>query len=256
MNDGKADSKERFSSRVDAYVKARPRYPRAVLEHLGNAIGFDPLWHVVDVGSGTGISCELFLANGNAVTGVEPNAAMRRAAKQSLGGYSRFRSVAGSAEATTLADGVADLVVAAQAFHWFDIDETRREFRRILRPGGYALLMWNDRRLDGTPFLEGYERLLRKFGTDYLAVRHNNVGDAHFRAFFGGHFESATLPNAQHLDYAGLEARLLSSSYTPAAGDPRHDPMLSALRELFEQYSENRQVTIEYDTRLFFAALR
>jgi ubiquinone/menaquinone biosynthesis C-methylase UbiE len=251
------DSKERFSSRVDAYVKARPRYPREVIDHLRDAIGLRPDWHVVDVGSGTGISCALFLANGNPVTGVEPNAPMRQAAEGSLAGFApRFRSVDGSAEATTLPDNSADLVVAAQAFHWFDVEKTQGEFQRILRPGGYALLMWNNRRLDGTPFLEGYEQLLIEFGTDYLKVRHNNVADPQLRAFFGGDYQSATLPNAQHLDYAGVEARLLSSSYIPAAGDARHDMMLRALRRLFDDHNEAGRVTIEYQTELFYGHLR
>ena len=255
MSDCSADPKERFSSRVEAYVKARPRYPRAVIDHLNKVIGFDSSWRVVDIGSGTGISSELFLANGNAVTGVEPNAAMRQAAEASLGGFAGFTSVKGSAEATTLPDRCADLVVAAQAFHWFDIDKTRPELARILRPGGQALLMWNDRKLDGTPFLKGYEQLLVEFSTDYLKVRHNNVSDAQLRAFFGGDYQSATLLNAQHLDYEGLKARLLSSSYTPPPGDARHEPMLLALRALYDRHNQAGRVTIEYRTELFYGEM-
>src|SRR6185436_5087545 len=133
MADSSLDSKNRFSSRVDAYVAARPRYPREVIDHLNAAIGLTPDWHIVDLGSGTGISCELFLANGNPVTGVEPNAAMRAAAEKSLEKFASFRSIDASAEATTLPDTSADLVVAAQAFHWFDIPAARRETERILR---------------------------------------------------------------------------------------------------------------------------
>src|SRR5688572_18562354 len=110
------DPKERFSDRVDAYVAARPRYPKEIIPHLRDAIGLAPSWHVVDLGSGTGISCEPFLNNGNSVTAVEPNAAMRSAAEESLRDFassSRFRSVVGSAESTTLPDHCADLVVAA-----------------------------------------------------------------------------------------------------------------------------------------------
>src|SRR5688572_26148695 len=159
MADSSRDPKERFSSRVDAYVAARPRYPQQVIDHLTAEIGLRPDWHIVDLGSGTGISCELFLQNGNTVTGIEPNAAMRAAAEESLRVFAKFRSVDASAESTTLPAGCADLVVAAQAFHWFDIPAARRETLRILRPapaagGGWALLMWNDRKLHGTPFLE------------------------------------------------------------------------------------------------------
>ena len=254
--DSSVDSKQRFSSRVDAYVAARPSYPREILAHLRDAIGFSPSWQVVDVGSGTGISCALFLDNGNAVTGVEPNAAMRAAAEDSLRGFAAFHSVDGSAEATTLPDACADLVVAAQAFHWFDPAAAGREARRILRAGGYALLMWNDRLLGGSPFLEAYERLLVDFGTDYLKVRHNNIADAHLAAFFGaGGWRTATFPNHQHLDFAGVRARVLSSSYMPQQGDPRYEPMLARLHDIFDRHNQDHRVTIEYRTQLFYGQL-
>jgi len=251
-----ADSKERFSSRVDAYVAARPRYPRETIEVLQKAIDLEPSWQIVDVGSGTGISSELFVANGNPVTAVEPNAEMRNAAEKSLSRYPHFKSINASAEATTLPDKSADLIVAAQAFHWFDIAATRKEFLRILRPGGWALLMWNDRKLGGTPFLEAYEKLLLTYGTDYTKIRHNNVGPKELDPFFGpAGFQTAHLPNYQHLDFAGLRLRLLSSSYIPHEGDSRYEPMLAELRDMFDRYNAEGRVTIEYKTELFFGQL-
>ena len=256
MADSSHDSKQRFSSRVDAYVAARPRYPREVVGYLQNTIGLTPAWHVVDVGSGTGISCELFLENGNAVTAVEPNAPMRSAAEKSLRGFANFRSIAGSAEATTLPDGCADLAVAAQAFHWFDIPAARREFARILKPTGYAALLWNTRKLGGTPFLDAYEKLLITYGTDYLNSRHNNITDAELSAFFGrGGFQSAGFANLQHLDWEGLRLRLLSSSYIPTEQDPRFEPMVTTLREIFDHHNIAGRVTIEYQTELFYGPL-
>jgi SAM-dependent methyltransferase len=244
------DPKERFSSRVDAYVAARPRYPREVIDHLITAIGLRPDWDVVDLGSGTGISCELFLAHGNRVTGVEPNDAMRAAAEQSLRVFAKFRSVSGSAESTTLPDACADLVIAAQAFHWFDIAGARRETLRILRPDRWALLMWNNRRLGGTPFLEAYENLLISLNTDYLKIRHNNIGDDQLRQFFGAPagWQTATFPNHQHLDWDRLRARVLSSSYVPQ-DDPR---VIERLREIFDRHNQQGRVTIEYQTELFY----
>ena len=254
MPDSSHDPKERFSSRVDAYVAARPKYPPEIVPHLRDAIGLTRDWHIVDLGSGTGISCEPFLQNGNPVTGVEPNAAMRAAAEQSLRAFASFTSVNGAAEATTLSDACCDLVVAAQAFHWFDIPQARRETLRILRPAGYALLMWNDRKIGGTPFLHAYEELLIAFGTDYLNIRHNNITDAELRAFFGSSWRTATFPNHQHLDWPVLRSRLLSSSYTPPPGDPRHEPMLARLREIFHDHHDAHGcVTIEYQTELFYA---
>jgi SAM-dependent methyltransferase len=182
---------------------------------------------------------------------------MREAAEQSLRGFAGFRSVEGSAEHTTLPDACADLAVAAQAFHWFDHAAVRREAIRILRPGGWALLMWNDRQLGGTPFLEAYEQLLIDFGTDYLKVRHNNISDTELTTFFGpGGWKTAEFPNHQHLDFAGLRARLLSSSYVPQQGDSRYEPMLAGLQEIFDRHNERGRVTIEYRTERFYGRLR
>jgi ubiquinone/menaquinone biosynthesis C-methylase UbiE len=256
------DSKERFSSRVDAYVAARPAYPPQVIEHLRGTIGLTNDWAIADLGSGTGISCDPFLRNGNTVYGVEPNAAMRQAAEQSLRAFAKFKSISASAEATTLPDRSIDLIVAAQAFHWFDIDATRRECQRILKPDGWALLMWNDRKLSGTSFLDAYEKLLVEFGTDYMKVRHNNVSKELIARFFTGSNDpkahgwlSVGFPNRQHLDLAGLRSRLLSSSYIPQASDSRHALMLKKLEDIFTSHNQNGRVTIEYQTQLFYGHL-
>ena len=247
------DSKQRFSSRVDAYVAARPRYPREIIPHLQKEIGLTPAWTLADLGSGTGISAELFLQNGNSVSGVEPNAPMRAAAEKSLRGFAKFKSINASAEHTTLPDHSIDLTLAAQAFHWFDIDATRKECRRILNPTGWALLMWNDRLLRGSPFLEAYEKFLLAFGTDYEKVRHNNTGPDKLAGFFGSkNYRTAAFPNAQHLDYPGLRSRVLSSSYTPPPDHPNHAPMLADLQRLFDTHQQNNHIDILYKTELFY----
>ena len=252
-----ADPVKRFTARVEAYVKARPRYPRAVIDHLAEQIGLEPSWHVVDVGSGTGISCELFLEHGHHVTGVEPNDAMRAAAERSLQRYANFHSISAAAEATTLRDACADLVVAAQAFHWFDRHAARREFTRILRPGGLVLLMWNDRQLTGSSFLEAYEQLLLTFGTDYLKVRHNNIAAETIAAFFAPcPYQHASLPNEQQLEFNSLRDRLLSSSYVPLPSEPQHDAMLARLREIFNRHQHRGCVTLTYRTEMFYGRLR
>jgi SAM-dependent methyltransferase len=256
MSQPPIDPRQRFTSRVQSYVAARPHYPAEVVTHLRVEIGLTSQWNIADLGCGTGISSELFLNSGNAVVGVEPNAGMRQAAEKSLAGFDQFRAVDGSAEATTLPDHCADLVVAAQAFHWFDPAKTRAEAQRILRRGGWALLMWNNRKLSGTPFLESYEQLLISLKTDYLRVRHNNIDDADLAAFFGADdWSAASFPNQQSLDFAGLRDRVISSSYTPPPGDPRHQPMLVRLRELFDQHQHLGRVTIEYETEIYFRSI-
>src|ERR1700758_1522540 len=148
-----SDPTTRFSNRVDNYVRYRPGYPYAVMELLGRECALTPDAIVADIASGTGLLTRIFLENGNRVFAVEPNPEMRQAGERLLAGYHKFVSVAGTAEATTLTDHSIDLVTAAQAAHWFDQSKARREFVRILKPGGWCALIWNDRRTDSSPFL-------------------------------------------------------------------------------------------------------
>lgn len=249
------DPRERFTARVADYVRYRPDYPVGVLDALRRE-GLGEEWVVADVGSGTGIFSELLLRSGARVLGVEPNDAMRAAAEEWLGGMPGFRSLPASAEATTLPERSVDLVTAAQAFHWFDPEATAREFRRILRPGGLVALVWNNRRNRTTPFLRDYEALLQRFGTDYGQVNHRNVDSKRIAAFFGREVAPLRIPHSQELDHEGLRGRLLSSSYTPAAGDPRHEPMLEALDGLFARHQRDGRVRIDYDTELYLGELR
>ena len=246
---------ERFSNRVEDYVRARPRYPDAVVSWLRATFGLVSSATIADVGAGPGISAELFLRHGCTVFAVEPNDAMREAAIRRLGADSRFRAVNARAEATTLPPASMDAVVAAQAFHWFDREAFRAECTRILRPGGLVVLLWNVRRVDGSPFGAGYEALLRAFATDYLTVRHENVSDEGIAAFFGGPVERRVLENVQALDLDGLRSRLMSSSYAPVAGDPRHEPMLAALDALYRTHQESGWVLMEYDVKLYASRL-
>jgi len=250
------DTTRRFSDRVADYVRYRPGYPEAVIESLAAEAGLSAQSVVADVGSGTGISAEPFLRLGCAVYAVEPNTEMHRAAEERLGVYPRFVSVPGTAEATGLPDGSVDFVVSAQAFHWFDRGKARAEFARILRPGGWVVLLWNSRLTDTTPFLRAYEGLLHRFGTDYREVHHRYLGEEAVRSFFvPGRCERRAFPNAQSFGLEGLKGRLLSSSYTPAAGHPNHLPMLEELARLFAEHQEAGRVRFLYDTELYFGRL-
>lgn len=251
-----ANATERFSDRVADYVRYRPDYPTALLTWLQDERGVTPAWRVADVGAGTGIASKMFLDAGYRVTAVEPNAAMRDAAIAWLGGNPRFQAVDGRADATGLPDASVDLVTAAQAFHWFDPEAARHEFRRVLRPHGLAAIWWNSRRLTGTPFLEGYETLLQRHGTDYASVAARHPDDARMRAWFGeGLRGSARFEHRQLLAFDGLRGRLLSSSYVPKAGHSGHVPMLRALRELFDATARGGTVSMDYDTRVFAGEL-
>src|SRR5712691_9479273 len=165
-----SNATRRFSDRAANYVRYRPGYPPEALQTLNTECGLRPSHVIADIASGTGIWTGRLLENDNPVFGVEPNAEMREAGERLLAPFPKFTSIAGTAEATTLADQSMDFVTAAQAAHWFDRERARREFVRILKPGGWLVLLWNERLTDATPFLRGYEELLLKYGTDYQDV--------------------------------------------------------------------------------------
>ncbi len=251
-----ADPTLRFSNRVENYVNYRPDYPPAVLAVLRDICGFTPESVVADIGSGTGIFSEMLLKNGNPVFGVEPNDGMRAAAERLLAGYPRFRSVNGTAEATTLPNGSIAFITAAQAFHWFNRERTRPEFVRILQPGGWIVLVWNVRRLDSTPFLRAYENLLETYGTDYAEVRDKHPDLRQVQNFVGaGTVTLTTLEHRQPFDFDGLTGRLLSSSYVPEPGHSNHAPMLERLAFLFREYQNAGIVSFDYDTQVYTARL-
>jgi SAM-dependent methyltransferase len=250
-----SDPTTRFSNRVENYVRYRPGYPEEIVASLTKECGLRPESVVADIGSGTGLLTGLFLARGNRVFAVEPNPEMRAAGERLLGSHPRFTSVAAPAEATTLPDGSIDFITVGQAFHWFDRERCRGEFRRILRPEGWVALVWNDRRIDATPFLVEYEQLLRTFATDYAKVDHKQIDLAVLREFFKIEPARRVFPNFQRFDLNSLRGRLLSASYVPEAGEPRHEEMLRALQKLFEKHHQEGSVTLEYDTLVFFGRL-
>jgi SAM-dependent methyltransferase len=277
------DNTERFSNRVGNYVKYRPGYPTEILHYLEEETGFGPDWIVADVGSGTGISTALFLDKGNTVYGVEPNQSMRESAEELLGSYERFISVNGTAENTGLKTGSVDLVVASQAFHWFEPVAASKEFSRILRdrnrptieagpklpnsgPGqpaatgadqrhdetrGFVALIWNERQIN-TPFEQAYESFLLTYAIDYTTVNHTNISAEKIGAFFDPQpFRLRITGNQQVFDWNGLKGRVLSSSYMPDEQNARYEEMIGKLKAVFEKYQVDGTVQVNYLTKLY-----
>jgi SAM-dependent methyltransferase len=249
------NSVTRFSNRVDDYARYRPSYPAGVTDILNVHCGLKKMALIADIGSGTGFLSEVFLKNGNRVLGVEPNAEMRLTAERLLAGYGNFASVEATAEATTLETASIDFITAGQAFHWFDREQAKREFARILKPGGWVVLIWNERVLDSTPFLQEYERLLLRYGTDYENVRHERVTEEIAQFFAPESFQLKSLENAQRFNLEGLNGRVRSSSYTPEPGHQDFEPMLDELEQLFNAHQRDGIVTFEYQTRVYFGRL-
>ena len=249
------DATQRFSTRAQNYVRYRPAYPPEVIDLLKAECGLTENSMVADIAFGTGIFTRLLLENGNRVVGVEPNPEMRSAGEGFLAQYQRFTSVSGTAEATTLPVQSVDIVTVAQAAHWFDPQKAKHEFVRILKPGGWVVLIWNDRRTDSSDFQRQYEQLICTYGTDYKEVRQRGMTLAIDAFFEDLSFRSREFDYQQTFDYAGLEGRLLSSSYAPQRGEENYELMIEELRRMFDQYRVNGRVTFDYDTRVYYRQL-
>lgn len=250
-----SNSTTRFSNRVDDYVKYRPHYPKTIVEFLEDnyALTRDKL--IADIGAGTGISTALFLTAGYKVIAVEPNLEMRKKSIELLNLFPGFKAINGTAENTCLESGSLDAVIAGQAFHWFDAVKTRTEFKRILKPGGFIALIWNERKT-ASDFEKEYDQLIIKHGKDYVKVDHRNIDKEHIGAFFAPEpVKLEVFQNKQIFDFDGLAGRLLSSSYMPAKDETGYESMMTHLKNLFNKHQQNDMITINYDTKLYVGKL-
>ncbi len=247
------DVTDRFSDRVENYVKFRPSYPAALIDSLTTACRLSDQSVVVDIGSGTGKLSELLVARGIFVVGVEPNDDMRQAAEQLIGESPRFRSINGQAECTALEDGYADLIVAAQAFHWFDVELAKREFGRLLKPHGHIALIWNRRNTE-SPLQREYDDMLSRYCPDYAKYTHHRIEATDIVAFFTP--DTASLqefPYSQSFDLDGFLGRMFSSSYTPQPGTDGYDALLDKATALYRRFENRGSIIFDYTTQLYLA---
>ena len=250
------DPTKRFSKRVENYIKYRPGYPAEITPLLASECSLTLQSVVADLGSGPGFLTELFLKYGNKVFGVEPNAGMRTAGEKLLAKYPNFISVDASAEATALPDNSIDLIVSGQAFHWFDRAKAKPEFRRILKPGGWVVLIWNGFRVETSALNNGYQDIVLRYGTDYKEVAREITG-VDVESFFAPEpCKSTRFEFKQVFDFEGLKGRLLSSSYAPEPSDPNFDRMIQELRVLFDANQKDGKVDFNYETEVYWGQVR
>ncbi|HYE02331.1 MAG TPA: class I SAM-dependent methyltransferase [Phycisphaerales bacterium] len=238
----------RFSERAADYARARPSYPREAIDAVLAGLGDPRSLAAVDVGAGTGISARLLADRGVRVVAVEPNAAMRDAAEP----HPLVTWADATAERTGLPARSADLVLCAQAFHWFRAGEALGEFHRLLRPGGRLALVWNDKDL-ADPFTAAYTRAILEAAEDPAAEKHLQVEALRTSPLFTGLTERA-FPYRQPLTRDGIAARALSASYVPRSG-PRLDRLLEALAEAHARFAgPDGLVSLAYRTLVYLAA--
>lgn len=234
----------------------RPGYPKEIVALLEGECGLTRDSVVADIAAGTGLLSEIFLESGYAVLAVEPNDAMREVCRLLTEEFPKLSCPTGTAEATRLPDGSVNLITVAQAMHWFDLKRTRAEFVRVLVPGGYCAVIYNNRRMGGDAFHDGYEEILRTFGSDYEAVQQRHLGKSRLVDFFAPDaMKMKVFPNAQELSLEALAGRILSSSYMPQPGHIRYEPMRAAIEAHFDAEQKNGYVRLEYDCAVAYGQL-
>jgi SAM-dependent methyltransferase len=245
------DATERFSQRAENYARYRPLYPPQIVDYLKIEASLKPQAIIADVGSGTGILTGLWASRGYRVYGVEPNDEMRAMAERQLGHYGNFDSVAAPAEATTLPDRHVDFISVGQAFHWFDLDRTAVEFRRILKRDGHVVLLWNRPRNKESEFNRASLEIQRRHRLQGLSGPTDK--DAEIASFFGGRMRKEIFDNTRFVSWEQFRGRFLSSSWAPLPDDERFEPVLADLRRLFDRYAVDGRFKEELVTELYLA---
>lgn len=251
------DVTERFSGRVKHYIASRPEYPHDLTKKIIQISALDNNSLIADMGMGTGISAIPFLNANIKVIGVEPNEAMYQAAVNSLSNYSNFSALCETAQNTSIAENGIDAIICAQAFHWMKLDETKAEWKRILKPQGEVFIYWNDRSIKSNQFLEVYEDFLQMFAIDYQQVDHKQFQNVNYlEKLFGEKPKIQNFQNEQKLNFDGLLSRVLSSSYMPDENHSEFEYMKYVLRKIFNRFQQDDFVTIEYNTILYYGKIK
>lgn len=244
-----------FSGMSDEYDRYRPTYPAAVISALRKDYGLTPEKTVADIGCGTGILSELFLQNGNEVVCIDPNGEMLDKARVRLSHFQKARYIKKFAESTDLTEDSIDFITAGQAFHWFDAERTRLEFKRILKYTGEVVLIWNDRVDMPNTFNEEYERICKKFSPEYHGTGSSALGDKQILKFFNPPPKTYSFSNAQFLNLEGVLGRYGSASYSVSGGNPDYARTLVEFRQAFLKYQRNGFVQLKHITRMYVGTI-
>lgn len=228
------DNTNKFSGKAENYVKARPDYPKVVFNYLKSELVAHENSVFADIGAGTGIFTKKLLDCGCTVFAVEPNSDMRSALKNSIGGSEKLFIVDGTDKYTGLSGGSVDFVSAAQAFHWFDVHAFKKECLRILKPGGYVILVWNTRKNDSELIKENAE-ICHKYCPDFTGFSGGKRNSKeNIDEFFCKNYQTVKFKNDLIYNKEKFIERMLSASYSLTEKDEKYAEYIKALEEFFE----------------------
>jgi SAM-dependent methyltransferase len=219
-----------FAAAADAYERARPSYPDEAVDWLVERTGLGPGRTVVDVAAGTGKLTRLLPRSGARVVAVEPVPEMRAL-------ITGVEVLDGTAEELPLADGAADVVTVAQAFHWFDRDRALPELHRVLAPGGTLALVWNMRDLTD-PLQQGIEDLLAPYRGVVEPARSGSWREPLRDSHLFGDQEAREFAYEQLLTRDTLADRVASTSFVATLEPAAREDLLERVRALARGRSE------------------
>lgn len=243
----------KFDGKGDIYAKARPKYAVEVFDYIKNTLQIPERSVFADIGSGTGIFSEQLLDNGYRVFAVEPNTDMRKKAEEKLSLYQDFVSLNGTDSNTAIPNQSVDCITTAQAFHWFDAEAFKKECRRILKPYGKVIIIYNtrDRSAECNVALSD---LHRKYCPDFRGFSKGMNGEK-CRAFFDNKCDVFRADNSQTYDRQGYIDRILSSSYSLCESDDRFAEYIAEANRLFDAFSNNGALTVPMHTVAYIGTI-
>ncbi|MCL2517438.1 MAG: class I SAM-dependent methyltransferase [Oscillospiraceae bacterium] len=243
---------QKFDGMGKIYSQFRPSYPQSFIDYLYSEVGINKKSVIADVGSGTGILTRLLIERGNKVYAVEPNDDMRKIAEETL---SNFVSVKGEAKDTTLEANSIDFITVAQAFHWFGREEFKAECKRILKPHGKVILVWNSRD-ENSGLVQENDLIHMKYCPLFKGFSGGMRGatgkdDNSYSDFFDGEYESKVFNNDLKFGEQGFIGRNLSASYSLKEGEENYSEYIIELKTLFAKYCRNSFVVMPNFTRSY-----
>ena len=246
------DNKERFTKKVNNYVKYRPTYPQELIDYLFTDLGFSNNSIIADIGAGTGILTRLLADRVKTLYAIEPNKNMREACKKSCKNFKNVITIDGSAEDTTLMDNSIDFITVAQAFHWFDEINCLKEFKRILKPENNVVLIWN-RKDNEDPSVQENSELCKKYCPDFKEVAGNSkISPDNYKDLFKNKIcKYKVFDNDLILTLESYIGGTLSSSYAPLGNDPNYQDFIDELTALFHKYSNQGKLLVKSKTHSY-----
>lgn len=248
-----------FDNKAVLYAANRPSYSPHVLKYLQKDLGLAPTALGADIGCGTGQLTKILAGYFNLLYAVEPNESMMAECQKCLCGCKNVHYIHRCAESTGIIDHTLDYITVAQAFHLFHNTETLQELKRILKPNGYLIIIYNMKNHSSNLFLKNEEVLLK-----YCPLYKRNFHSMEFKTeSFADCFTEDSYQyrqfsndNTEYLDCDTFINRTLSASYAIPIENPSFPVFVKELEKVFTKFSVNQKIKMELSTVIYSGHLR